>query len=261
MPDDEKPVGDGGVGAKSSSRCIAETPVPSNVYGRSKLAFEKALAEGWDRCVIFRMSNVAGPLAPYDRQGKFAQWVSNQLRDKGTVELWRDEVRSFVAMRQVRDGVRAAIQKYGVKHEPADDHEARALEAAALSPSETARFHHRARALRPAVFLHLNLGGPALLARAVRPGRRLGRGFRCGFGARGVAAGGAPPESGCVGLVELRGGAGRALWCPLDLALRLLRRRKHLCLFACFSPTARWQAQWGDTVRVADRLGRSGRVP
>ena len=127
LPDDEKPVSDGGVGAKSASRCIAETPVPSNVYGRSKLAFEKALAGGWDRCVVFRMSNVAGPLAPYDQQGKFAQWVSNTLRDKGTVELWRDEVRSFVAMRQVRDGVRAAIQKYGVRHEPADDHEARAL--------------------------------------------------------------------------------------------------------------------------------------
>jgi dTDP-4-dehydrorhamnose reductase len=165
LPDGEKPVSDGGVGVKSASRCIAETPVPSNVYGRSKLAFEKALAEGWDRCVIFRMSNVAGPLAPYDQQGKFAQWVSNTLRDKGTVELWRDEVRSFVAMRQVRDGVKAAIQKYGVRHEPADDHEARALEAAALSPSETARFHNRARALRPPVFLHLNLGGPAPLSR------------------------------------------------------------------------------------------------
>ena len=68
-------------------------------------------------------------------------------------------------MRQVRDGVRAAIEKYGVRHEPADDHEARALEAAAVSPSETARFHHRARALRPAVFLHLNLGGPMALSR------------------------------------------------------------------------------------------------
>ncbi|CAH0379747.1 unnamed protein product [Pelagomonas calceolata] len=165
LPDDEKPVSDGGVGAKSASRCICETPVPTNAYGRSKLAFEKALVEGWDRCIIFRMSNVAGPLAPYDKSGKFAQWVSNTLRDKGTVELWRDEVRSFVAMRQVRDGVKAAIQKYGVRHEPADDHEARALEAAALSPSETARFHHRARALRPAVFLHLNLGGPMALSR------------------------------------------------------------------------------------------------
>ena len=70
-----------------------------------------------------------------------------------------------MALRQVRDGVRAAIEKYGVRHEPADDHEARALEAAAVSPSETARFHHRARALRPAVFLHLNLGGPAPLSR------------------------------------------------------------------------------------------------
>ena len=165
LPDGEKPCGDGGVGAKSASRCISDTPVPSSVYGRSKLAFEKALAEGWDRCVVFRMSNVAGPLAPYDKSGKFAQWVCGQLRDKGTVELWRDEVRSFVAMRQVRDGVKAAILKYGVRHEPADDHEARALEAAALSPSETARFHHRARALRPAVFLHLNLGGPAPLSR------------------------------------------------------------------------------------------------
>ena len=99
------------------------------------------------------------------KSGKFAQWVSNTLRDKGTVELWRDEVRSFVAVRQVRDGVKAAILKYGVSHEPADDHEARALEAAAVSPSETARFHHRARALRPAVFLHLNLGGPMALSR------------------------------------------------------------------------------------------------
>ena len=56
-------------------------------------------------------------------------------------------------------------------------------EAAALSPSETARFHRRARAAAGR-FLHLNFGGPPLVARAVRPRRRIGRGFRCGFGAR-----------------------------------------------------------------------------
>ena len=77
---------------------------------------------------------------------------------------------AFVAYTEARHAedagdLAAAIEKYGVRHEPADDHEARALEAAALSPSETARFHHRARALRPAVFLHLNLGGPMALSR------------------------------------------------------------------------------------------------
>jgi len=165
LQDSDTPYKDGGGGVGSAARCVAQTPHPKNAYGRSKLAFEKALVQGWDRCCIFRMSNVAGPLAPYDKSGKFAQWVETQLRAKGAVDLWRDEVRSFVSIRQVRDGVRACIAKHGVRHEPADDHEARALEAAAFSPSETTRFHARARALRPPVFLHLNLAGPAALSR------------------------------------------------------------------------------------------------
>lgn len=165
LQDSDTPYKDGGGGVGSASRCVAQTPQPTNAYGRSKLAFEKALVQGWDRCVVFRASNIAGPPAPYDGQGKFAQWVETQLRAKGAVDLWRDEVRSFISIRQVRDGVRACIEKHGVRHEPADDHEARALEAAAFSPSETTRFHARARALRLPVFLHLNLGGPAALSR------------------------------------------------------------------------------------------------
>ena len=136
--------------------------------GRSKLAFEKALVEGWDRCVVFPHVQRCWTLAPYDKSASSRSGFVGILRDKGTVELWRDEVRSFVAMRQVRDGVKGH-EEYGVKHGAADDHEARALEAAALSPSETARFHHRARALRPAV-LHSNLrrGAAPLSRRAVR---------------------------------------------------------------------------------------------
>ena len=113
-------------------------------------------------------------------------------------------------MRQVRDGVKAAIQKYGVKHEPADDHEARALEAAALSPPKR-RASTIERALRPAVFLHLNLGGPMALSR-VQFGRAVASAASLDADlVRGaLRPAGTAPESGGVGLVELRGGAGRA---------------------------------------------------
>jgi len=159
LPDGEAPWRDGGVGVERASRCTDATPAPTSAYGKSKLAFERALVQGWHRCVVFRMSNVAGPLAPYDQGGKFAQWVAAQLRDTGGVTLWRDEVRSFVSISQVRDSVRAAIEKYGARCEPAGARACRETAAAETASDQCAR-------TLPPVFLHLNLGGPAALSRA-----------------------------------------------------------------------------------------------
>lgn len=207
LQDSDTPYKDGGGGVGSASRCVAQTPQPTNAYGRSKLAFEKALVQGWDRCVVFRASNIAGPPAPYDGQGKFAQWVETQLRAKGAVDLWRDEVRSFISIRQVRDGVRACIEKHGVRHEPADDHEARALEAAAFSPSDDALPRPSARP-PPAGLPALEFGrAGGALARPVRAGRRCGGGPGRGSRARRAPAGRHGAQGRRPGLVELRPGA------------------------------------------------------
>lgn len=160
-----EPYADGGVDA-ASARAAVDAAEPENAYGRTKLAFERALVDAWPRTVILRLSNVLGGPAPYTRATGFAQWVAAELGTKPSLELWTDEVRSFVDVRAVCAAVRSAADLYGVAREPADDAEREALERALYAPAETARFHERARARFPPVFLHLNLGGPSPLSRA-----------------------------------------------------------------------------------------------
>jgi len=77
---------------------------PLNTYGRTKLAFESALAARWSgRYAILRLSNMLGPPSPFaPRRSKFLQWLDGALGgDDDSVTLFAEEVRSFVAVTDV----------------------------------------------------------------------------------------------------------------------------------------------------------------
>lgn len=154
--------GDGGRGL-DRARAMIESARPLNAYGKSKLAFERMLLD-WPRCVVFRMSNAIGPPAPERGDGKFLQWLHTQLLEKKEVDVWYNETRSFVDVRQVVEAVRKAIEKYGVAHQ-SDAARVDTLEQALLKPSDMDFYERDARRTYPPVFLHLNLGGPESLSR------------------------------------------------------------------------------------------------
>lgn len=162
----EGPYVDGGSSIELAKLAI-EAARPINTYGRSKLAFEQRLL-AWPRCIIFRLSNVIGPSAPMTGGGKFAQKLAARLADESqpSVELWYDEARCFVDVRQVVAAITAAIENHAIPHEPASN-AARVdvLRLAASKPAEIAAHERAARRTYPYVFLHLNLGGPQPLSR------------------------------------------------------------------------------------------------
>mmetsp|Transcript_27879 Transcript_27879/g.89910 ORF Transcript_27879/g.89910 Transcript_27879/m.89910 type:complete len:370 (+) Transcript_27879:48-1157(+) len=165
------PYADGGDRAieEAMERCE-----PENVYGSSKLAFEKRLL-AWPRTIIFRCSNIIGP-PTQSGVGKFAQWLEGELtkssaekqqetQKKTAVGLWFDEVRSFVSLTQILRGVVAAIDMFALAHVPAETEARVEALAAAIKPSETAYYERDARKAYPPLFLHLNAGGPEALSR------------------------------------------------------------------------------------------------
>ncbi|KAJ8599038.1 hypothetical protein CTAYLR_007687 [Chrysophaeum taylorii] len=161
---DEAPYGDGGQGVAAAATAI-DAARPVNAYGRSKLAFEKCLL-AWPRCAILRCSNMVGPRAPFTGDGKFVQWLSSELSKGEPVDLWRDEIRSFVDVRAVVDGILRVIELHAKRYEPADTKaRAEALDAATKKPSELAFRDREARRAYPPVFLHLNAGGPSPFSR------------------------------------------------------------------------------------------------
>ena len=167
---------DGGDRLERIQRVLEDTK-PENVYGKSKLAFEKRLFDSWPRCVLFRCSNVIGPKAPfsYDKEDnkKFGAWLFEALSTEQEVHLWYDEIRSFVWISQIVDGVVSAIDKFAIAHVPADSAaRVEALAAATKKPTETAFYDKDARRTYPPVFLHLNAGGPEALSR-VHVGRAI----------------------------------------------------------------------------------------
>lgn len=162
----EGPYVDGGSGVELA-RLVIEAARPLNAYGRSKLAFEQRLLS-WPRCIIFRLSNVIGPSAPMTGGGKFAQRLAARLADESqpSVELWHDEARCFVDVRQVIAAIIAAIENHAIPHEPASNAaRVEALHLAVSKPAEIAAHEREARRTYPFVFLHLNLGGPQPLSR------------------------------------------------------------------------------------------------
>mmetsp|Transcript_3768 Transcript_3768/g.11663 ORF Transcript_3768/g.11663 Transcript_3768/m.11663 type:complete len:359 (+) Transcript_3768:1745-2821(+) len=159
---------DGG-DSMSAIRAVIASSRPTNAYGRSKLAFEKALL-AFPRVVLLRSSNALGPAAPFTNDGKFVQWLVGELESGNSVELYYDEIRSFVSIAQIVRGVVAAVDRFGLSYLPADNR-ADAL-AAATKPSETAFYEQEARRTYPPVWLHLNVGGPEPLSR-VHVGRAI----------------------------------------------------------------------------------------
>mmetsp|Transcript_41151 Transcript_41151/g.53075 ORF Transcript_41151/g.53075 Transcript_41151/m.53075 type:complete len:345 (-) Transcript_41151:203-1237(-) len=73
------------------------TPVPINTYGVSKLEFENMLRRIWNTdFIILRSSNMIGPPSPYTNIGKFLQWLQNNLSQDKALDLFQDEVRSYI---------------------------------------------------------------------------------------------------------------------------------------------------------------------
>lgn len=76
-----------------------------NVYGRSKAAFELALADTAQFAyVVLRCSNILGPLPPFTHGKhtvKFVEWVLTEMLAKRPLKMFSDEVRSYVAVSDV----------------------------------------------------------------------------------------------------------------------------------------------------------------
>ncbi|KAJ1450251.1 hypothetical protein M885DRAFT_532952 [Pelagophyceae sp. CCMP2097] len=170
LADAEDAHSDGGASVAGAKRAIDEAK-PANVYGRSKLRFEKCLADApWPRCIVLRCSNILGAPAPFRPDDlatrKFAQWLLSRFSAGGETKLWNDEFRNFVDIRQILGGVRSAIDRFGVAHvRTTEQADVEAL-VAATTPSETSLADKKARLTHPPLFLHLNAGGPDCLSRA-----------------------------------------------------------------------------------------------
>jgi selenocysteine lyase/cysteine desulfurase/dTDP-4-dehydrorhamnose reductase len=84
-------------------------PVPANVYGATKLRFEREACR-LRRAVVLRLSNMVGAAFVYRNAGtKFLQFLDTSRRSGAVVGLKSDEVRSFVYVGDVVDIISAAI--------------------------------------------------------------------------------------------------------------------------------------------------------
>lgn len=101
--------GDAGAIRSSSSEAPKLT-----VYGASKLAFDSFLLARQSNNlsgVILRLANVIGPQSPLfaDQPPKFMEWLHQQLFSDSSsnetktrsLQLWSDEVRSFIYVRDL----------------------------------------------------------------------------------------------------------------------------------------------------------------
>lgn len=77
--------------------------VPCNVYGRSKLAFERYLMKYRpDKSVCLRSSIILGPTTPHAcRKQTFFQFVFDRLQNKCPTQFYSDEWRSVVYVKDV----------------------------------------------------------------------------------------------------------------------------------------------------------------
>jgi dTDP-4-dehydrorhamnose reductase len=89
-------------------------PKPVNAYGSSKAAFESMLQESKLPFVVLRSSNMVGEPAPFSGASKFLQWLEVKLsvkesEDDSAVDLFEDEVRSFVHVDDVVKAIRTLV--------------------------------------------------------------------------------------------------------------------------------------------------------
>jgi dTDP-4-dehydrorhamnose reductase len=93
---------------------IVTKPVPVNVYGVSKLGFENLLTSSCEprNFVVLRSSNMVGPPSPYTKITKFLQWLENNLAQDKEIDLFDDEVRSYLHVHDVCEIIWRILQKW-----------------------------------------------------------------------------------------------------------------------------------------------------
>lgn len=88
--------------APYSPRHDMDATPPGNVYGETKLAFERCLLSSLPNAVVLRLSNMVGTAYAYRPAGvKFLQWLDGRFLAREHVKLRYDEFRSFVHVADV----------------------------------------------------------------------------------------------------------------------------------------------------------------
>lgn len=86
---------------------------PVNIYGKTKLSFERALLDNLPNSIILRLSNMLGPNYQYQPCGeKFLEFLKKAHAKNQFIGLKADEIRSFVDVRDVTTLILRIIEKY-----------------------------------------------------------------------------------------------------------------------------------------------------
>lgn len=92
---------------------------PVNTYGVSKLEFENMLSlTNQGHFVVLRSSNMVGPPSPFTQVEKFLQWLEGKLSQDKEIDLFEDEVRSYVHVHDVCEIIVRIIQKWRANTAP-----------------------------------------------------------------------------------------------------------------------------------------------
>jgi dTDP-4-dehydrorhamnose reductase len=114
-------------GAKSHNDEIIDAPNPVNVYGRTKLSFERALLANDMRRggggAILRCSLILGPTAPLGgAHTTFLQFIEGRLNDGIRTDYYVDEYRSCIHVDDVIRAIVHFMDDDGRNHEDDDNH-------------------------------------------------------------------------------------------------------------------------------------------
>lgn len=90
-------------------------PEPVSFYGKSKRYAEQIVQKNWKNHVILRPSLIYGAGHPSGK-GSFLQWMDNALQEQDEVNLFNDEFRTPVYVKDICTAVKALIQRIGHHH-------------------------------------------------------------------------------------------------------------------------------------------------
>jgi len=87
-------------------------PEPVSVYGKSKRMAEQAVQKTWKNHVILRPSLIFGAAHP-SGNGSFLQWMDTAFQEQDEVQLFNDEFRTPVYVKDICKAVSSLIVKVG----------------------------------------------------------------------------------------------------------------------------------------------------